>query len=114
MKPCRHTDHVEGCRLCWLARYDAVYREQWGILGAPEPVPAGSPFKPTGLKPSRPPCVHLGDPLTGNERQVAGLPHLRAWRRCGLGHGEMPGVVCTCFAAPKGCKGCPDYTADGG
>jgi len=83
------------------ARGTAAYRRLVARLGSGEPPP-----------PTRPACVHLGDPLTGNERQVAGLPHLRAWRRCGLGHGEMPGVVCTCFAAPKGCKGCPDYEVE--
>ena len=108
MKSCRHADHVEGCRLCWLARYDAVYREQWGILGAPEPVPTGSPFRPTGLRPARPACVHLGDPLTGQEREALGLDHRRSWRACGAGHG----AVCTCVPFPQGCRGCPDYEAE--
>lgn len=56
-----------------------------------------------------PPCDHLGDPLTGRERQSLGLDHRLDWRRCGLGlsvGGSPPGVVCRC----RGCgPACPSY-----
>jgi hypothetical protein len=116
MKPCQahHPDHVKGCRLCWLARHDARYRERWGIEGPPEPVPPGSGFKPSPRPPATPPCVHLGDRLTGAVREAAGLSHVRDWRTCAKGHGEPAGVVCGCVPFPRGCRGCPDYEGDAG
>ena len=63
MKPCRHTDHVAGCRVCFLALHDARYRERWGIEGDPEPLSDGSEFKPAELAPL--------DPGLGDEVEAA-------------------------------------------
>lgn len=114
-KPCqdRHPDPAAGCRLCWLARYDARYMRAWGIPGDPEPVPEGSEFEPATRKPAAP-CAHRGPELTGPEREAAGVDHRRAWYRCGLWlsvGGSPPGIVCVC----RGCgPGCPGYRAGEG
>jgi hypothetical protein len=61
-----------------------------------------------------PPCRHLGESLTGKEREALGLDHRRDWRTCAKGHGDPAGVVCTCVPFPRGCRGCPDYEGDAG
>lgn len=104
-KPCQHTEDVEGCRPCWLARHDARYRKHWGIPGEPEPLASGKPYKPAPRPPAPLPCVHLGDRLTGQEREALRLDHRRDWRACGAGYG----AVCRCTGCgPK----CPDYEAE--
>lgn len=50
-------------------------------------------------------CVHLGEPLTGLDRERAGLSHQRDWRPCS--HPEQPlgAYVCTCAGCGPNCRG---------
>jgi hypothetical protein len=90
----------DQCRDCWKWVNSPWWRSRWETGTPPPPTPA------------TPPCVHLGDRLTGAVREAAGLSHARDWRTCAKGHGEPAGVVCQCFPTPRGCRGCPDYRAD--
>lgn len=66
---------------------------------------------------SLPPCKHLSeDPITAGETARIGLPTIRQWKQCGVGHGakgsDGNGYICGCMPWPKGgCEGCPDYVA---
>lgn len=93
MKPCRHAEPVTRCRICWLYENREDYRRLW------------SPGEP----PESPACVHLGDELTGRERDAAGLDHRRRWALCTHPDKPLGPHVCGC----KGCgPKCPGY-ADG-
>jgi hypothetical protein len=105
MKPC-HTIHptfVPTCRVCQLAAGNPKYRKMWDV---PTPLRTSGPRIVVPL----PVCEHLGDPLTGVERESAKLTHAREWRHC-----EHPGTplgpaVCRC----KGCgPRCPGYKPAG-
>lgn len=60
-------------------------------------------------KPAAGPCVHLGDALTGPEREAAGLPHAKRWSLCLADPKPLGEYVCPC----KGCgPRCPGYEAE--
>jgi len=96
-KPCqdRHPEPAPGCRLCYLAQFDARYRKLWGITDPPRPVSAFTPRPKL-----RPHCLHLG-------RRVEYRPGCGGWKCrhvCEKGHPE---------AVPGGnCQTCPDYESD--
>jgi len=44
-------------------------------------------------------CEHLGDEISGNERERLGLSHLQRWSTCNHPSQPLGSVVCPC----KGC-----------
>ncbi len=55
------------------------------------------------------PCVHRGEPLTGMEREAAGLDHAKDWRRCEHESKPLGDAVCPCQGCGPKCVG---YVAD--
>ncbi len=94
MKPCRHQTTVDGCKHCWLYVNNAACHDRWS-----EETPKA---KPQASKVSLP-CIHLGDAISGQERERLGLAHGRDWRQCE----SRPsyGVVCRCLTCGPNCKG---------
>lgn len=77
------------CRLC--------FRELNGASGTARPAQTSAP------------CEYLGEPLSGREREAAGLSHTMQWRHCLHTLQPLGPHVCVC----KGCGAkCPGYTAD--
>lgn len=50
MKPCKHDEVRDGCRICWLAANDPRYQKLWGIEPSQKPTIKGMD------------CIHLGKP----------------------------------------------------
>lgn len=106
MKPCRHSTFVEGCRICWLARYHPNGPRAFGLPGKPETPPEGTTFQSRsdkGIRPSQLPrkvrCVNLGVRL---ERR-AGCNGMMCRHACDL---DLPAV-------PAGyCQACEKYEGD--
>lgn len=90
MKPCKHTDKIDGCRVCWLFANDLRYRKLWADKTA---VPSSS-------------CVHFGNPTGKTVRCLTCAGAQLKTFECGI-HGE-------CTIAKQGvgvtgcCEGCPD------
>jgi hypothetical protein len=51
------------------------------------------------------PCEHLGSPLTGKQRETAGLDHARDWRYCEHPTQPMGDIVCRCKGCGPTCRG---------
>jgi hypothetical protein len=58
------------------------------------------------------PCVHVGDDLTGPERQARGLDHARRWTRCEHPAQPLGEVVCGCRGCGPTCRGYQAETPD--
>jgi hypothetical protein len=83
MKPCRHTDSVQTCRVCELYATRADYRRLWD----------GTPNTKRGL------CMYVGDKLSG-PRQVP----CQCRYECEAGEP---------FAMPAGvCQSCPKWESE--
>jgi hypothetical protein len=82
-----------------VAAKDQRYADLWNLPG-----PAVAAPLPPIATPR--PCVHLGEQLTGREREQAGLDHRRVWSLCT--HPATPKGKYTCPC--KGCgTSCPGY-----
>jgi hypothetical protein len=50
MKPCRHKETIEGCRICWLYVSDERYKKLWDGVIQPSPAQVKIPV-PANAKP---------------------------------------------------------------
>lgn len=93
------------------SNYEAARREIEAIFRE-----IGHPLDDPSVAP-RPRCRYLADePILAGEAARIGLPTLRVWTRCELGHGvkgtDGQGYICGCAPWPDGgCGGCPSYVA---
>ena len=97
--PCGHQAKVEGCRICYLWITDPRYRQLWG----------GTPIVAPRLNL---PCVHLGDELSGAEREAHGLNHAKKWSRCENPSKPLGEFVCPCKGCGRWCRGYMEDTTD--
>lgn len=50
-------------------------------------------------------CVHVGEQISGHERERHGLTHLRIWYECTAGRGDPAGFTCLCGGCGPQCEG---------
>lgn len=102
--PC-NTSHDGACSACYLFRHRPAVRRAMGgdpSLCVPEPGRVTVP----ALVADTGPCRFQGRELTGPERQLAGLDHVRKWRYCLNPTHPLGERVCEC----RGCgPTCPGY-----
>jgi ADP-heptose:LPS heptosyltransferase len=90
---------LSQCRLCWLHRHDAAYRQLWDAPGGPGEATPALPERPAH-------CIHLGRVLDRRGRTCQGC-----WVRACEVHGRCI-VNRETIEGVRSCQNCADYTSE--